>query len=53
MPPLMNVSTPQCYESLARLEAIEAAALLTGHGEPWRSGVGPAVAQARERRGRR
>jgi glyoxylase-like metal-dependent hydrolase (beta-lactamase superfamily II) len=51
MPPVMNVSTPQCYESLSRLEAVEAAGLLPGHGEPWRSGVGPAVAQARERRG--
>jgi glyoxylase-like metal-dependent hydrolase (beta-lactamase superfamily II) len=53
MPPLMNVSTPQCFESLTRLQGTEAAALLPGHGEPWRSGVGPAVAQARQRGGRR
>jgi glyoxylase-like metal-dependent hydrolase (beta-lactamase superfamily II) len=51
MPALMNVSTPQAFDSLARLESVQAAALLPGHGEPWRGGVDVAVARARARRG--
>jgi glyoxylase-like metal-dependent hydrolase (beta-lactamase superfamily II) len=51
MPALTNVSTPQCFESLARLESIEAAAVLPGHGEPWRGGVAQAIASARSLQG--
>lgn len=51
MPRVMNVSTEQCYQSLAALEDLEADVLLPGHGEPWRDGVGSALRQARDRHG--
>jgi glyoxylase-like metal-dependent hydrolase (beta-lactamase superfamily II) len=47
MPAAFNASTPQALESLARIEDLDAAFLLPGHGEPWRDGVGAAVANAR------
>jgi glyoxylase-like metal-dependent hydrolase (beta-lactamase superfamily II) len=47
MPAAFNVSTPQALDSLARIEDLEAAFLLPGHGEPWREGVAAAVANAR------
>ncbi len=47
MPKFTNVSTAQCLESLAAIEDLPAAALLPGHGEPWRQGVSAAVERAR------
>jgi glyoxylase-like metal-dependent hydrolase (beta-lactamase superfamily II) len=49
MPKHTNVDYAQCFESLAKLEGIEADVLLTGHGEPWRGGVAEAVRAARAR----
>jgi glyoxylase-like metal-dependent hydrolase (beta-lactamase superfamily II) len=48
LPAAFNVSTPQALESLARIEDLDAAFLLPGHGEPWRDGAAAAVASARE-----
>jgi glyoxylase-like metal-dependent hydrolase (beta-lactamase superfamily II) len=39
----------EALASLARIEAVEARWALPGHGEPWTSGVGNAVAAVRER----
>jgi glyoxylase-like metal-dependent hydrolase (beta-lactamase superfamily II) len=39
----------QALTSLGRLDDIEAAWLLPGHGEPWTAGVGPALAAVRQR----
>lgn len=50
MPALVNVSTPECFESLGKLDGVEAAAVLPGHGEPWRGGVAKALASARSRK---
>jgi len=47
MPAAMNTSTPQCRESLARIEPLEADGVFFGHGEPWRGGAAAAVARAR------
>ncbi len=47
MPKPMNTSTPQSFQSLARLDDLEAAAVLPGHGEPWLGSVAGAVARAR------
>jgi glyoxylase-like metal-dependent hydrolase (beta-lactamase superfamily II) len=49
MPGAFALSTAQAIESLARLEPLEADALLPGHGEPWTGGVPAAVARARRR----
>jgi len=43
-----NVSTPQSFESLAKIEELPAELVLVGHGEPWTGGAAAAVAQARE-----
>jgi glyoxylase-like metal-dependent hydrolase (beta-lactamase superfamily II) len=48
MPGAFAVSSPQAMQSLARLEPLEASALLPGHGNPWTDGVPSAVARARE-----
>jgi glyoxylase-like metal-dependent hydrolase (beta-lactamase superfamily II) len=48
MPAAFNVSSAQCLESLGRIEGLSAAALLPGHGEPWREGPSAAVAKARQ-----
>jgi glyoxylase-like metal-dependent hydrolase (beta-lactamase superfamily II) len=48
MPGGFSVSSAQAMESLGRIEGLEAAALLPGHGEPWTDGVAAAVARARE-----
>ena len=48
MPGAFAFSNAQAMESLARIETIEAGALLVGHGDPWTAGVGAAVARARE-----
>jgi glyoxylase-like metal-dependent hydrolase (beta-lactamase superfamily II) len=42
-----NVSTPQSYESLGRIEDIDAALVLPGHGDPWREGSAAAADRAR------
>ncbi len=47
MPALVNVSTPQCFESLGQIEPLQADGVFFGHGEPWRGGVAAAVARAR------
>lgn len=47
MPHAMNESNAQALKSLDALEPVEADAMLFGHGEPWRDGVGGAVRQAR------
>jgi glyoxylase-like metal-dependent hydrolase (beta-lactamase superfamily II) len=38
----------QAVESLARIEALDAALVLPGHGEPWRDGIESAVRTVRE-----
>ena len=43
-----NVSTPRSYESLSKIEALDAGLVLVGHGEPWTGGPAAAVQQARE-----
>jgi glyoxylase-like metal-dependent hydrolase (beta-lactamase superfamily II) len=43
-----NVSTPRSYESLGKIEALDAGLVLVGHGEPWTGGPAAAVQQARE-----
>jgi glyoxylase-like metal-dependent hydrolase (beta-lactamase superfamily II) len=48
MPSPFNVSSEQSLASLAKIEQLEAAALLPGHGEPWTEGAAAAVARARE-----
>jgi len=47
MPAAFNVSNEQCLASLGRLEPLDAALVLPGHGEPWTDGPRAAVAQAR------
>jgi glyoxylase-like metal-dependent hydrolase (beta-lactamase superfamily II) len=42
-----NSSSDQALDSLDRLEGVEAAAVLPGHGNPWTGGVAAAVAAAR------
>jgi glyoxylase-like metal-dependent hydrolase (beta-lactamase superfamily II) len=48
MPSAFNVSSDDSLASLGKIEALDAAAILPGHGEPWREGVAAAVARARE-----
>ena len=50
MPRVMNESDAIARQSLDAIEPVGADALLFGHGEPWREGVGAAVAQARAAR---
>ncbi|HTY96005.1 MAG TPA: MBL fold metallo-hydrolase [Solirubrobacteraceae bacterium] len=45
-----NTSTDQAYESLSRIEGIEAQTLYFGHGDPSTEGARAAVAAARARR---
>jgi glyoxylase-like metal-dependent hydrolase (beta-lactamase superfamily II) len=47
MPRALNASTEQALASLDRLEPIEAAITLFGHGEPWTAAPAEAVARAR------
>lgn len=47
MPRVMNESHAQAMQSLDAIEPVDAEVMLFGHGEPWREGVGVAVAQAR------
>jgi glyoxylase-like metal-dependent hydrolase (beta-lactamase superfamily II) len=46
-PGAFNTSSDQALESLGRLEGVDAAVLLPGHGDPWTGGVAAAVAAAR------
>jgi len=48
MPGAFSISSPRAMASLARIERLEAGALLVGHGDPWTGGVDTAVARARE-----
>jgi glyoxylase-like metal-dependent hydrolase (beta-lactamase superfamily II) len=48
MPGAFSFSNSQAIASLERIEAIDAGALLVGHGDPWTTGVDAAVARARE-----
>jgi len=43
-----NVSTPRSYESLGKIEALDAGLVLVGHGDPWTGGPAAAVQQARD-----
>jgi glyoxylase-like metal-dependent hydrolase (beta-lactamase superfamily II) len=43
----VNQNSALAFESLARLENLEAATMLPGHGEPWKGGVKQAVELAR------
>lgn len=47
MPHSFNVSNADAMTSLDAIEPLEADVLLAGHGEPWRDGVGAAVAEVR------
>jgi glyoxylase-like metal-dependent hydrolase (beta-lactamase superfamily II) len=47
MPSATNVSTDQCFASLAAIEQNPARVLLVGHGEPWHDGAAAAVDSAR------
>ena len=47
MPAAFAVSSAQALESIGRLDGVEAAVVGFGHGDPWRGGVGAAVAEAR------
>jgi glyoxylase-like metal-dependent hydrolase (beta-lactamase superfamily II) len=45
-----NTSTEQAYESLSKIEPLEAGTLYFGHGDPSTAGAAAIVAQARSRR---
>jgi glyoxylase-like metal-dependent hydrolase (beta-lactamase superfamily II) len=45
-PGAFNGSSEQALASLRRIEDVDAAVLLPGHGEPWRDGAAAAVARA-------
>ncbi|HEY8490938.1 MAG TPA: MBL fold metallo-hydrolase [Dehalococcoidia bacterium] len=47
MPAAFNADTAQALEALGRLEGLDAAAVLPGHGDPWTGGVAEAVRLAR------
>jgi glyoxylase-like metal-dependent hydrolase (beta-lactamase superfamily II) len=47
MPRPFNISSDQSLESLGRLEQLDAAAVLPGHGEPWTEGAPAVVERAR------
>jgi glyoxylase-like metal-dependent hydrolase (beta-lactamase superfamily II) len=47
MPAAFASSAAQALASIDRLESVEAAVIGFGHGDPWRGGVGAAVAAAR------
>jgi glyoxylase-like metal-dependent hydrolase (beta-lactamase superfamily II) len=47
MPSAMNVSTDQCFASLASIEQNPARVVLVGHGDPWLDGAAAAVESAR------
>ena len=47
--PVLLRSRPRRWPRSSRLDGIEAAWLLPGHGEPWTAGVGAASAAVRQR----
>jgi glyoxylase-like metal-dependent hydrolase (beta-lactamase superfamily II) len=47
MPSPLNVSTDECFRSLAALESVDAEAVFAGHGEPGHESPAAAVAKAR------
>lgn len=47
MPLALNVSTEECFDSLAAIESLPADVVLPGHGEPIRRSPAAAVAEAR------
>lgn len=49
-PQIANTSTEQAYESLARIEQVEARTLYFGHGDPSTLGTHAIVAEARAKR---
>lgn len=49
-PAFFNVSTSQAYESLAKIEALQAGTLYFGHGDPSSAGTAAVVTEARARR---
>lgn len=51
MPRPFNESNALALQSLDALEPIDAGIMLFGHGDPWTSGVGAAVSQARNQAG--
>ncbi len=51
MPRPFNESNQTALQSLDALEPIDADIMLFGHGDPWTSGVGAAVGQARAQAG--
>ena len=48
MPAAFASSSARATESLGRIEELDAAVVLPGHGDPWTDGVGALVARARE-----
>lgn len=49
-PQVANTSTNQAYESLSRIEELEARILCFGHGDPSMQGTRAIVAEARAKR---
>ena len=47
MPAAFAADAAQALASVDRLEGLQAAVIGFGHGDPWRGGVGAAVAEAR------
>ena len=46
-PAAFAVDAAQALASIDRLEGVEVAVMGFGHGDPWRGGVGAALAEAR------
>ena len=49
-PQAANTSTSEAYESLSKIEAIDARTLYFGHGDPSTAGTRATVAEARAKR---
>ena len=47
MPAAFAADADRALASVERLEGVEAAVIGFGHGDPWRGGVGAALAEAR------
>jgi glyoxylase-like metal-dependent hydrolase (beta-lactamase superfamily II) len=47
MPRSFNLSSAKCLDSLTRIQDVDAAVAVFGHGEPWREGLAAAVERAR------
>jgi hypothetical protein len=47
MPRSFNLSSAKCLDSLTKIQDVDAAVAVFGHGEPWREGLAAAVARAR------